>query len=160
MMKVICILIFALITTIPAEARRVPVCFGEQDRFYNLGDFKISEKQTKQTGLPERWALGQHQFGIHLRDHCFIFTYSTDILGYATYTTNATQYLPLDDASVLTLQKMTVLPKPLPPLEVPYLETAQGKWKVILFIVAGLVGLALLTLLVAFIFRPVRCNSP
>ncbi|WP_033193916.1 tellurite resistance TerB family protein [Methylomonas sp. MK1] len=139
-----------LVTSASAEARRgsVSVCFGTTDHFYDLGELKVSDQQVKQTGMPVEWTSSEHQFGIHLQDHCLVVRTGTEVIGYAIYKKNSSQYWALDDTTIQTLQKFGVLPNPMPPLEVPVDETVGGEW---LWALAILAGLVLIGALVTFV---------
>ncbi|WP_445366559.1 hypothetical protein ACH5Y9_14530 [Methylomonas sp. BW4-1] len=134
----VCVLLLLLINS-PAEARRVNVCFGTEDHFYDLGELKASDQQVKTTGMPVEWASGGYLFGIHLQDHCLLVPTKTDVVGYAVYAKNSSQYWALDETTIQSLQKSGVLPNPMPPLQVPWDDTVGGQWLWGLAILAGLV---------------------
>ncbi|MDX8129885.1 hypothetical protein QLH52_21515 [Methylomonas sp. OY6] len=134
----VCVLLLLLISS-PAEARRVHVCFGIEDHFYDLGELKASDQQVKKTGMPAEWASDGYLFGIHLQDHCLLVPTKTDVVGYAVYAKNSSQYWVLDETTIQSLQKSGVLPNPMPPLQVPWDDTVGGQWLWGLAILAGLV---------------------
>ncbi|NOV30625.1 hypothetical protein [Methylomonas sp. ZR1] len=134
----VCVLLLLLISS-PAEARRVHVCFGIEDHFYDLGELKVSDQQVKKTGMPAEWASDGYLFGIQLRDHCLLVPTNTEVVGYAVYAKNSSQYWALDETTIQSLQKSGVLPNPMPPLQVPWDDTVGGQWLWGLAILAGLV---------------------
>ncbi|WP_415880171.1 hypothetical protein [Methylomonas sp. TEB] len=138
MLLKVCVLLLLLISS-PAEARRVHVCFGTEDHFYDLGELKASDQQVKTTGMPAEWASDGYLFGIHLQDHCLLVPTKTDVVGYAVYAKNSSQYWALDETTIQSLQKSGVLPNPMPPLQVPWDDTVGGQWLWGLAILAGLV---------------------
>ncbi|HVY90885.1 MAG TPA: hypothetical protein VG942_18605 [Hyphomonadaceae bacterium] len=110
--------------------------FGEQDNFKTLAKLTITQEQIDKDGLPKEWVgspeLVEHSTALFVLAGVWV----TD-KGYAIKPTTGDSYWDLDDSTVAGLQKLGVLPDPMPKHEMDIIDTIFGYSLYI--VIAGLI---------------------